>query len=132
MRTRHFLVLMALASIVLGSAATRAQVERSSVEVRPSAPSQSSGQAGKGRDAPPADDASPTRDQILKEGPVALEQNCLQCHGPDKWEGTNRDREGWNATVREMSRQMVEAQLPRMSERTTNVIVGYLTLTRPQ
>ena len=89
-------------------------------------------QADQGKDAPPADDAPLTRDQILKEGPAALEQNCLQCHLADKWEGTNRDHNGWAASVREMARLMAEAGMPPMSERTTRLIVDYLTLTRPQ
>ena len=123
MRMSQFLTVMALALIALGSA---------SAGVLPFAPSQAATQAGEGKDAPPADEAPPTRAQILKEGPAALEQHCTYCHQPDKWEGTNRDHDGWAAIVREMSRQMVEARMPPMNDRTANLIVGYLTLTRPQ
>ena len=37
-------------------------------------------------------DAPLTREQILKQGPAALQANCTKCHLADKWEGTNRDR----------------------------------------
>jgi hypothetical protein len=82
--------------------------------------------------APPAEDAPLTREQIAKEGPVALKQNCTKCHGSDKWEGTNRDREGWAAIVKQMSRQMADAKMLPMSERTTNLIIDYLALSQPQ
>lgn len=133
MRIRHYLAVIALALIVLGSAAAGADLKWSSVpEAHISAPRQSPAQAHEGQDAPPADDAPLTRDQILKQGPAALEQHCTQCHQSDKWEGTNRDHDGWAAIVREMARQMAESQMPPMNEKTTNLIVDYLTLTRPQ
>lgn len=80
----------------------------------------------------PADETPLTREQILKDGPVALEKNCLGCHLADKWEGTSRDRDGWAAIVGEMSKQMTDAKMPKMSEKTFNLIVDYLTLTHPQ
>jgi mono/diheme cytochrome c family protein len=83
------------------------------------------------QEQPPAAGASRTRDQILKEGPAALQENCIACHGPDKWEGTSRNRDGWAAIVSEMSRLMAEAQM-RMSDETANLIIDYLALTRPQ
>ena len=52
-------------------------------------------QAEQQKPVPPADDAPLTREQILKQGPAALQQNCTRCHGSDKWEGTNRDHDGW-------------------------------------
>jgi mono/diheme cytochrome c family protein len=83
---------------------------------------------------PPAagQSAPPTRAEIIKDGPTALEQNCTKCHGPDKWEGTSRDHDGWAAIVATMQTQMAQAQMPPMNDRTTNLIVGYLTLTHPQ
>lgn len=129
---RCALIVMALALLIVASAAARADMDEGSVQrMRSFAPSQSEAPAGSGKDAQ-SDDAPPTREQILKEGPVALQQHCMECHQQDKWEGTNRDRDGWTAIVMEMSRQMVEARMPPMSERTANVIVSYLTLTRPQ
>jgi mono/diheme cytochrome c family protein len=97
----------------------------------PLAPSHMQAQAAQEQPAPRASDAPRTRDQILKEGAAALQENCIACHGPDKWEGTNRDRDGWTAIVNEMARQMAEAQM-RMSEETANLIIDYLVLTRPQ
>jgi hypothetical protein len=133
MRMRRYVVVTALASIVLGSAAAGAGVERSSVaKTSLSARSQSPAQADGGKDAPPADGAPLTRDEILKQGPAALEQNCTQCHLSEKWEGTSRDREGWAAIVNEMARLIAEAQMPPMSEKTAKLVVDYLTLTRPQ
>jgi hypothetical protein len=73
-----------------------------------------------------------TREEILKQGPEALEKNCIGCHLADKWEGTNRDRDGWAAIVTEMAKLMADADKPRMSEKTFNLIVDYLALTRPQ
>jgi mono/diheme cytochrome c family protein len=95
------------------------------------APSHIQAQAAQEKPAQRASDAPRTRDQILKEGAAALQENCIACHGPDKWEGTNRDRDGWTAIVNEMARQMAEAQM-RMSEETANLIIDYLVLTRPQ
>lgn len=97
----------------------------------PLAPSHVQGQAEQKKPAPPAAGTPRTRDQILKEGAAALQENCIACHGPDKWEGTNRDRNGWAAIVSEMSRQMAEAQM-QMSDETANLIIDYLALTRPQ
>lgn len=86
--------------------------------------------AAQGKEA--TGDAPLTRDQILKQGPAALEKNCIGCHLADKWEGTNRDRDGWAVIVTEMSKLMDEAKMPHMSEKTYNLIVDYLALTRPQ
>ena len=128
---RHHLAVASLALIAAGSAAagaiaekTSTTAETSAVSAVHSAPSSIRVQAEQ--------HASLTREEILKEGPAALEQNCTKCHGSDKWEGTNRDHDGWAAIVNEMSRQMAQAQMPPMSERTTNLIVDYLTLTHPQ
>jgi mono/diheme cytochrome c family protein len=82
--------------------------------------------------ASPAEEAPLTREQILKEGPAAVEKNCIGCHLADKWEGTNRDRDGWVVIVTEMSKLMDEAKMPRMEDKTFNLIVDYFALTRPQ
>lgn len=132
MKLRHYEVVAALGLMVLGSAAFGAGLEKLSSATTPvvttSAPSQEPPQAAPDKPA----DAPLTRAEILKQGPTALEQNCNKCHGSDKWEGTNRDKAGWNAIVTEMSRQMDVAQMPPLSEKTFNVIVGYLALTHPQ
>jgi hypothetical protein len=134
MKMKHYLSVVAPTLIVLGSAAFGAGMERPSLSEAPlSAQAQSSpAQEDKGKSTPPAEDAPLTREQVLKEGPTALEQNCNKCHGSDKWEGTSRDHDGWAAIVKEMSRQMDEAKMKPMSNRTTNLIVDYLTLTHPQ
>ncbi len=82
--------------------------------------------------SPTGQDAPLTRAEIIKQGPAALEQNCTKCHGSDKWEGTSRDHDGWAAIVATMQTQMAQAQMSPMNDRTTNLIVGYLTLTHPQ
>ncbi len=139
MKMRHDVVAAAFSIALLGSAVAGAVEERSPFSASTSAapvssllPMQIQVLAGQEKSTPSATDASLTREQILKEGPSALQQNCTKCHGSDKWEGTNRDHDGWAAIVKEMSRQMAEAQMPPMSDRTTNLIIEYLTLTHPQ
>jgi hypothetical protein len=133
---RHDVVAAAITLVVLGSAASGAVVERplssSERSYLISAASSIQAEPKQEKPAPPADDAPPTRAQILKEGPTALQQNCTKCHGSDKWEATNRDREGWAAIVNEMARQMANAKMPPMSQRTTNIIIDYLALSQPQ
>ncbi len=131
-------VIVALPLIVSGSAAfgvvadgASSSAPTSAVAAIPLVSTHIQAQAEQEKPAPPAADGPRTRDQILKEGAAALQENCIACHGPDKWEGTNRDRDGWAAIVSEMSRQMAEAQM-RMSDETANLIIDYLTLTRPQ
>lgn len=123
----------------VGLAASGAVVEPSSastaayatVAALPS-PSQTPAQADQKKSDPPGDAAPLTRDETIKQGPTALEQNCMKCHGSDKWEGTNRDHDGWAAIVNEMSGQMNQAKMPPMSDKTTNLIIDYLTLIQPQ
>ncbi len=137
MKRRHAVV-ASLALIAMGSAAagvvetSSASVATSAAYVGHTAPSQIPAQAVQERQVPPAPDAPLTREEIIKQGPAALEQNCNKCHGSDKWEGTNRDHDGWAAIVATMSAQMAQAQMPPMSDKTANLIVDYLTLTRPQ
>ena len=135
MKRRHAVV-ASFALIAVGSAAAGI-VEKSSASVTTSvayavhaSPSQMQAQTIQARQVPP--DAPLTREEIIKQGPAALEQNCNKCHGSDKWEGTNRDHDGWAAIVATMSAQMAQAQMPPMSDKTANLIVDYLTLTRPQ
>lgn len=73
-----------------------------------------------------------SREQILKQGPEALEKHCVGCHLADKWEGTSRDRDGWSAIVTEMAKLMDTAGKPKMDDKTFDLIVDYLTLTHPQ
>ncbi len=132
---RRHTVVASLALVAVGSAAACAVVETPSVQAAtPTAAavhvSHTPAQTGQGKQAAP--DAPLTRDEIIKQGPATLEQNCMKCHGSDKWEGTNRDHDGWAAIVATMSAQMNQAQMPPMSDRTANLIVEYLTLTRPQ
>jgi hypothetical protein len=77
-------------------------------------------------------DSPLTREEILKQGPPALEKHCIGCHLADKWEGTNRDRDGWSVIVAEMSKLMDDAKKPPMDDKTFNLVVDYLSLTRPQ
>jgi mono/diheme cytochrome c family protein len=137
MKMRHCLVValplivsasMAFGVVASGSSSSAATSAASAI---PLAPSHMQAQAEQEKPAPPAAGAPRTRDQILKEGAAAIQEHCIACHGPDKWEGTNRDRAGWAAIVSEMARQMAEAQM-RMSDETANLIIDYLALTRPQ
>jgi hypothetical protein len=123
---KHHAVLGSLALVALGSVATAAVVNRSTTAM--AAPVH----AVHAMAAQAASDAPLTRDVIIKEGPTALDQNCTKCHGSDKWEGTSRDHEGWAAIVATMQAQMAQAKMPPMSDRTTNLIVDYLTLAHPQ
>ncbi|HEY0264505.1 MAG TPA: hypothetical protein VGC07_08275 [Granulicella sp.] len=132
MKMRHHVAAASLALAVVGSAAASTVMEKASASAATFATSSAPSQAEQGNPVPPAADAPLTRDQILKQGPAALEQNCNKCHGPDKWEGTNRDHNGWAAIVATMSGQMADAQMPPMSDKTTNLIIDYLTLTHPQ
>jgi mono/diheme cytochrome c family protein len=137
MKIRHYVVtmlpLIVSASTAFGvvADASTSSAAMSAASAVPLAPSHLQAQARQEKPAPPAARAPRTRDQILKEGEAAMQEHCVACHGPDKWEGTNRDREGWAAIVSEMSRQMAEAQM-RMSEETASLIIDYLALTRPQ
>jgi Spy/CpxP family protein refolding chaperone len=119
---KSHVVLGSLAAMMLGCAAAGAVIDSPAQTAAANSP------AG----AQAAPDTMPTRDQIIKEGPDALEHNCTKCHGSDKWEGTNRDRDGWAAIVASMQGQMAQAQMPPLNERTVNVIIGYLALTHPQ
>lgn len=133
MKLKYQVVVAAFVVAAVGSAAAGATAGQSSVsEARHFSPLHTAIQENKQKDVPPPEDAPLTRDEVLKQGPLALQQNCNRCHGSDKWEGTNRDRDGWAAIVNEMSRQMSLAQMPPMSARTTNIIIDYLTLTHPQ
>lgn len=85
-----------------------------------------------GAAAPAAQETKLTREEILKQGPPALEKHCIGCHLADKWEGTSRDREGWTAIVDEMAKLAETASKPKMDEKTYNLVIDYLTLTRPQ
>jgi hypothetical protein len=131
-------VVAAFAIILLGLASASAVLEgassstTASVAYASTAGSQVEAKVEHEKSDRPVNNAPLTRQQILKEGPVALQQNCTKCHGTDKWEGTNRDRDGWAAIVKEMSQQMTLAKMPPMSDRTTNVIIDYLALTQPQ
>ncbi len=123
MKIKHHIAATALALIALGGTSSGAGREE------PSVPSAQSAQEERGV---PAADAPLTREQILEQGPAALETNCMGCHLADKWESTYRNRDGWVAIVTEMSNLMDDAQMPRMSDETFNLIVDYLALTHPQ
>lgn len=123
MKIKDRAAVIALALIVVGATSSGAGGEATS------APSAQGVQAGRGI---PVADAPLTREQILEQGPAALEMNCTACHLADKWEGTYRNRDGWVAIVTEMSNLMTAAQMPQMSDETFNLIVDYLALTRPQ
>lgn len=129
MEIRQRVMLASFALIAVGCVAAGAIAEKSS-----STPSSVSGVHEAWQQAQPqaGQDAPLTRAEIIKQGPAALEQNCTKCHGSDKWEGTSRDHDGWAAIIATMQTQMSQAQLPPMSDRTTSLIVGYLTLTHPQ
>lgn len=138
MKMRRHTVAVTLALIALGSTATGADVKKSSVSsasthFEPSLiPVQADPEKKQEKSDSSKPDAPLTREQILKLGPEALEKNCIGCHLADKWEGTNRDRNGWSAIVQEMSKLMDEEGMPHMNDKTFNLIVDYLALTRPQ
>ncbi len=132
---RRYLIVVSLALVAVASAAAGTSIEQLSAAPAASIVSRvhsAPPQAEREKSVPPATDAPLTRGEIIKQGPTALEQNCNKCHGADKWEGTNRDHEGWAAIVATMSAQMAQAQMQPMSDKTANLIVDYLTLTRPQ
>ena len=125
MEIRQHVIVASFALIAVGYAAVSSIAEMSSVSTTSSSSIHEAWQQT-------SQDAPPTRAEIIKQGPAALEQNCTKCHGSDKWEGTSRDHDGWAAIVATMQTQMAQAQLPPMSDKTTNLIVSYLTLTHPQ
>ncbi len=136
MKIKHFTGTAVLALIVLGSVAIGADTKKTYVLTQSSELSLTPVQAEQEKKQEKSDSASSeaplTREQILKLGPEALEKNCIGCHLADKWEGTNRDRNGWAAIVEEMSKLMDDAEMPHMNDKTFNLIVDYLALTRPQ
>jgi hypothetical protein len=136
MKTKLYLSAAVLAGVILSSTAIGSDFEasplRTASRAAAFAPRPPSGTPVQAAPAPTSDDSAGKRDQILKDGPPALEKNCLGCHLADKWEGTNRDRDGWTAIVAEMSKLMDDAKMPHMNDKTFNLIVEYLALTRPQ
>jgi hypothetical protein len=134
MKYKYEVAAATLALTILGTAAFGTNVERlvlaaTNAGIQGNLQSEAQDQ---NKSDPPAKDTPLTRAEIIKQGPGALEHNCTRCHGSDKWEGTNRDHDGWAAIVKEMSRQMTMAQMPPMSNKTTNLIIDYLSLTHPQ
>ena len=137
MKMRHHAAATTLALMVFGSVAIGADMKKPSIPIasihfEPSLIRVQADQEKQEKSAPAESEAPLTRDQILKQGPEALEKNCVGCHLSDKWEGTSRNRDGWAAIVKEMSNLMDEAEMPHMNDKTFNLIVDYLTLTRPQ
>lgn len=117
MKTRHHAAFKLLAIILLASASFVLVAQDKSAQ---------------DKSDPTTKDAPLSREEILKQGPDALQKNCVGCHLADKWEGTNRDRDGWAAIVAEMAKLMDDAKMAKMNDKTFNLIVDYLTLTRPQ